>query len=91
MVKYRVKDKVPHLIADGKRLGPGDVFEQTEDFYERNKLFVDPVYPERKLSEAKDEPKEPKEPLKDNEPKEPENPKVATTGRVVRPGKKNQD
>jgi hypothetical protein len=86
MVKYRVKEKVPHLIVDNKRLGPGDVFEQTEDYYERNKLFVEPVFPPRKLSEAE----ETKETKKDSKVDESADlTKSQSTGRVVRPGKKD--
>jgi hypothetical protein len=79
MVKYRVKAKVKHLLVDGKRLGPGDTFEQTEEFYERNKIFVDPVYPERKLSEAVDKPTKVEE---DDETSKPQG------SRVVRPSTK---
>ena len=83
-VKYKVKERINHLIVDGKRLGPGEVFEQTEEYYERNKIYVDPVFPARKLEEAKvDEPmKKPDNPSKSEKEEEPK--PVPSEGRVVR-------
>ena len=79
-VKYKVKERINHLIVDGKRLGPGEVFEQTEEYYERNKIYVDPVFPARKLEEAKSDTKEPK--TEEEEPIKP-----PAEGRVVRKGR----
>jgi hypothetical protein len=74
MAKYRVKDKVPHLKVDGKVLGPGETFEQTAEYYERNKAFVNPVFPPQKLVDP--------EPTKVDE--EPTDDAKPTGGRVVR-------
>ena len=45
IVKYKIKKKVNHFIVDGNDLGPEEIFEQTTEFYDTHKAFVDPLTP----------------------------------------------
>ena len=84
MATYKVKAKVPHLKVDGKILGPGDTFEQTKDYYERNKSFVEPIFPPQEL---KDPVKPAPSTNDDTEDEDKSGEDSKSSGRVVRRGK----